>query len=174
LVEIRGSASKLTRHLAAASLDRLSEAAHPARMTKLPPARADTTEAFLADAGPRLAELCTACGACFEACPMVDHLGLRGSDPQAVTTGLRLLATGEAGPSETVKWVAACAKSGRCVSACPERAAGLDAMLLVRVARQRAINDTHQVAIKPDPTYFPRIKIFARLQLSDEELGKWL
>jgi Fe-S oxidoreductase len=143
-------------------------------MTKLPPARADTTEAFLAEAGPRLADLCTACGACFEACPMVDHLGLRGSDPEAATAGLRLLATGAAAPAETVKWTAACAKSGLCVSACPEKAAGLNAMLLVRIARQRAINDTKQVSIKPDPALFPRVKIFARLQLTDEELGKWL
>lgn len=143
-------------------------------MRKLAPARADTTEAFLAEAGPRLAELCTACGACFQACPMVDHLGLRAADPKTVTAGLRQLATGEAAPAETVKWAAACAKSGLCVSACPEKAAGLDAMLLVRISRQRAINDSKQVSIKPDPALFPRVKIFARLQLSDEELGKWL
>jgi Fe-S oxidoreductase len=142
-------------------------------MTELQPARADTTEEFLAEAGPELASLCTACGACFEACPMVDHLGLRGADPKAATHGLRLLATGEAGPQETLSWVGACTKSGLCVSACPERAAGLDAMLLVRIAKQHALNDTRQLPAKQDPTYFPRIKTFARLQLSDEELAKW-
>jgi Fe-S oxidoreductase len=143
-------------------------------MTKLPAARAETTEAFLAQAGPELAALCTACGACFSACPMVDHLGLRGSDPKSATDGLRGLARGEAGHADTVAWVGACTKSGRCVAACPERAAGLDAMLLVRIARQRALNDTHQLPAKQDPTYFPRIKIYARLQLSDEEQAKWL
>jgi hypothetical protein len=51
---------------------------------------------------------------------------------------------------------------------------GLDAMLLVRIAKQRAINETRQLPAKPDPSYFPRIKTFARLQLSDEELEKWL
>jgi ferredoxin len=112
-------------------------------MTKLPPAHASSTEAFLADA-------------------------------QLATAGLRQLATGEAGPSDTVAWVGACAKSGLCVSACPERAAGLNAMLLVRIAKQRALNDTRQLPAKQDPTFFPRIKIFARLQLSDEELAKWL
>jgi hypothetical protein len=70
--------------------------------------------------------------------------------------------------------VAACAKSGLCVSACPERSSGLDAMLLVRIAKQHALNETHQLAAKHDPTYFPRIKTFARLQLTDEELAKWL
>jgi Fe-S oxidoreductase len=143
-------------------------------MTNLPAARAASTEAFLAEAGPRLAALCTACGACFKACPMVEHISLGDRNPAIATDGLRRLAQGAAGPAETVAWVAACSKSGRCVAACPERARGLDAMLLVRIARQRAINDTRQIPAKQDPTLFPRVKTFARLQLRDEELAEWL
>jgi len=143
-------------------------------MTRLPPARAETTEAFLLQSGPELAALCTACGACFNACPMVDYVSLRGANPKAVTAGLRQLARGEMAADETVAWVGACTKSGQCVDACPQQAAGLDAMLLVRIAKQRAINDTRQLPAKQDPSYFPRIKTFARLQLSDEELDKWL
>jgi Fe-S oxidoreductase len=143
-------------------------------MSKLLPARSDTSEAFLAEVGLELAGLCTACGACFDACPMVDQIGLRGSDSRAVPDGLRRLAKGETASAETVAWAAACAKSGLCVTACPERSSGLDAMLFVRIAKQHALNDTHQLSVKPDPTYFPRIKTFARLQLTDEELAKWL
>jgi Fe-S oxidoreductase len=143
-------------------------------MTKLQPARAATTQAFLAQAAPELAALCTACGACFDACPMPDHIGLRASDAKSVTDGLRRLARGEAAPADTIAWVKACAKSGLCVEACPQKQAGLDAMLLVRIAKQRALNDTGQMAAKHDPTLFPRVKIFARLQLSDEELDRWL
>ena len=155
-------------------LDLTAEAAHPLFMTKLKPARAQTTEAFMAQAGPELAALCTACGACFEACPMVDHIGLRTADAKAATGGLRSLAKGEAAPADTIAWVKACTKSGLCVAACPEKDAGLDAMLLVRVAKQRALNETQQISAKQDPTLFPRVKIFARLQLSDEELAKWM
>jgi Fe-S oxidoreductase len=143
-------------------------------MSKLQPARSETSEAFLAQVGLELAALCTACGACFDACPMVDQIGLRGSDSRAATDGLRQLAKGETGSAETVAWVGACAKSGLCVTACPERSLGLDAMLLVRIAKQHALNDTHQLSVKHDPTYFPRIKTFARLQLTDQELAKWL
>lgn len=143
-------------------------------MTNLQPPRAETTEAFLAEAGPTLAALCTACGACFSACPMVDHVGLGGADRMAVTDGLRRLAKGETAPAETIAWVGACTKSGLCVSACPQKDNGLDAMLLVRVAKQHAINQTHQLKPKQDQTLFPRVKIFARLQLSDEELAKWM
>jgi len=143
-------------------------------MSKLQAGRSDTSEAFLAEVALKLAELCTACGACFNACPIIDHIGLRGSDPRSTTDGLRRLARGETGSAETVAWVGACAKSGLCVAACPESSSGLDAMLLVRIAKQRALNETHQLSVRHDPTYFPRIKTFARLQLTDEELEKWL
>src|SRR5271166_317862 len=82
-------------------------------MSKLQAARSDTSEAFLAEIGPELAALCTACGACFNACPMVDRVELRGSDPRSTTDGLRRLAKGEMGSPETIKWVGACAKSHR-------------------------------------------------------------
>jgi Fe-S oxidoreductase len=143
-------------------------------MTSLPPARAATTEAYLAEAGPRLADLCTACGACFDACPMVDYVGLRDADAPAVTMDIRRLARGEPAGEQTIAWVGACTKSGRCRSVCPQQSAGLDAMLLIRIAKQRALNVTRQLKAKADPTAFPRVKIFARLQLTDEELAKWL
>ena len=143
-------------------------------MTELPKPRAETTEQFLAQSGPELAALCTACGAYFDVCPMVDHVDLRGADPRAVTEGLRSLAKGENAAEQTVSWVGACTRSGLCVSACPQREAGLDAMLLIRIAKQHAINETHQLASKYDQGLFPRVKVFARLQLSDEELENWL
>ena len=142
--------------------------------TKLPAPKGPTTEAFLGEAGPVLADLCTACGACFAACPMADHIGLRGADPHSTTDGLRKLARGEAAPAETVSWVGACAKSGLCVAVCPQQSAGLNAMLLVRIAKQHAINETRQISVKPDPTLFPRVKTYAQLQLTDEELDAWL
>lgn len=106
---------------------------------------------------------------------MVSHVpSLAGADPTRVTDGLRRLARGQAGPVETIAWSGACARSGVCVSACPERERGLDAMLLIRIAKQRAINDTGQLEAKRDVHAFPRVKTFARLQLTDEELERWL
>ena len=122
-----------------------------------------------------MADLCTACGACFRACPIADHLGLAGADAGAITTDLRRLARGEpASISETLQWVGACAKSGLCIPACPEHDKGLDARLLVRIARQHALNVTQQITSKHDATAFPRVKVFARLQLTDEEQKRWL
>ncbi len=47
-------------------------------------------------------------------------------------------------------------------------------MLLVRMARQQAINVTGQLQPKGDMAAFPRVKVFARLQLTAEEQKKWL
>ncbi|MGD9806867.1 MAG: 4Fe-4S dicluster domain-containing protein [Hyphomicrobiaceae bacterium] len=143
-------------------------------MSSLPAPSAPSTEAYLEAAGPQLADKCTACGACFDACPMVDYIDLRNADAREVTADLRRLARGEPGGTEVVAWVGACTKSGRCRSACPEQSVGLDAMLLIRVAKQRALNVTHQLKGKRDQSTFPRVKTFARLQLTDEELAKWL
>ena len=143
-------------------------------MSTLQPARAPSVEAFLAEAGPRLADLCTACGACFRACAMADYAGLGAADAGVVTAGLRDLARGKPASADTVAWVQSCGKSGTCVAACPEQASGLNAMLLVRIARQQAINVTRQMPPKSDANAFPRVKVFARLQLTDEELAKWL
>lgn len=148
---------------------------HLVDMTDLQQARAESSAAYLDAAGRRLADLCTTCGACFVACPMTARLpALAGADARAVTEGLRSLARGEDGPQTTIEWAAACARSGLCVAACPEQGRGLDAMLLVRIAKQQAINVTRQLAAKHDPTAFPRVKVFARLQLTDEELEQWL
>ena len=106
---------------------------------------------------------------------MIAHLpALDGANAAAVTNGLRRLARGEKGPDEAVAWAGACARSGLCVSACPERDKGLDAMLLIRIAKQNALNQTGQLVAKHDPQAFPRVKTFARLQLTDEELNRWL
>ncbi|MGE0768709.1 MAG: 4Fe-4S dicluster domain-containing protein [Hyphomicrobiaceae bacterium] len=143
-------------------------------MSTLPAANSTSTESYLETAGLRLADQCTACGACFDACPMVDYVDLRQADAREITSDLRRLARGERAESQAVTWIGACTKSGLCRSSCPERPAGLDAMLLIRIARQRAINDTRQLEAKHAPTAFPRVKTFARLQLTDEELAKWL
>jgi Fe-S oxidoreductase len=141
---------------------------------KLPNASATSSQDYLASAAGDLAALCTACGRCFDACPLVDTIGLRSADGKAVTNGLALLARGEAAPEATVAWVGACGKSGLCIAACPERDKGLNAMMLVRIARQQAIVTSKQLPAKHDPAAFPRVKTFARLQLTDEEQKKWL
>jgi len=122
----------------------------------------------------RLAETCTACGACYRACPTAPHIpGLAGADPAAVMAGIRDLLRDGAGTPEAVAFAGACCKSGICTQACPEK---LDAAFLMRLAnlRVRGALGTPRVPTKDDPGWSARVKAFARLTMTEEEQTKWL
>jgi len=122
----------------------------------------------------RLAAACTACGACYQACPTAPHIpALAGADPAAVMAGIRdLLRDGEGTPL-AVAFAGACCKSGICTQACPEK---LDAAFLMRLAnlRVRGALGTARVPTKDDPGWSARVKAFARLTMTEEEQAKWL
>jgi succinate dehydrogenase/fumarate reductase-like Fe-S protein len=123
----------------------------------------------------RLAEACTACGACYQACPTAPHIpALAGADPAAVMAGIRdLLRDGEGTP-QSVAFAAACCRSAQCTQACPEQ---LDAAFLMRLANFRvrgALGDAPRVPTKDDPGWSARVKAFARLTMTEEEQTKWL
>src|SRR5579884_813084 len=83
----------------------------------------------------QLAEACTACGACFRACPMVARTpALTGAEGSAVMAGMRDLLRDGPGTPEAVAFAGACVRSGVCTNACPE---GIDAALLMRLASLR-------------------------------------
>ena len=67
-----------------------------------------------------IAEACTTCGKCFEACPMTAYADFEGADPERVTKGVVDIIKGEAQTPEAVRWAMTCEKSGVCIDACPE------------------------------------------------------
>jgi Fe-S oxidoreductase len=139
---------------------------------------ADRETAFLAhvrDSSLRLAEACTACGACYRACPMVPRTPtLEQATPEAVMAGIRDILRGETGTPEAIAFAGACVRSGTCTRACPER---LDAAFLMRLASLRVrgtLGDPPRVATSHDPRWSARVKAFARLTMSEEEQAAWL
>ena len=131
----------------------------------------------VAEEGARLAEACTACGACVTTCPMTPFApGVEAAEPGGVAAGMRavLLGQGEVAP-EAVAWIAACTRSARCNAACPER---LDVALMLRFATMRARGavaaEAALYATKPDPAWSSRVKAFARVTLTEEEQARWL
>ncbi len=126
--------------------------------------------------GRRLAEACTACGACVTACPMTPYAkGVDAADPALVAGGMRavLLAAENVAP-EAVAWIAACTRSAQCNAACPET---LDVALMLRFASMRArgaVGEAPRYATKPDPAWSSRVKAFARVTLTEEEQSTWL
>jgi Fe-S oxidoreductase len=126
--------------------------------------------------GRRLAEACTACGACVTACPMTPYApGVDAADPALVAGGMRavLLGGAEVAP-EAVAWISACTRSAQCNPACPEQ---LDVALMLRFASMRArgaLGEAPRFTTKPDPAWSSRVKAFARVTLTEEEQAGWL
>lgn len=123
----------------------------------------------------RLAAACTACGACYRACPMVGRTpALRAAAPEPVMAGIRDLLRDGAGTTEAVAFAGACTRSGVCTAACPEH---LDAAFLMRLASLRVrgvLGEAPRVATPHDPRWSARVKAFARLTMTEEEQAEWL
>ncbi|MDO9707346.1 4Fe-4S dicluster domain-containing protein [Paracraurococcus lichenis] len=123
----------------------------------------------------RLAALCTACGACVQACPMTPYAeGVVEAGPPAVAFGMRDVLRDGAGTPAALAWIGACTRSGQCTPACPE---GLDAAFMLRLAQWRAkgaLGEPPRIPVKEDTQFSPKVKGFARLTLNEEEQREWL
>ena len=123
----------------------------------------------------RLAALCTACGGCVRACPMVPYApGVGNEEPGAVAAGMRDVLLDGPGTAAALAWIGACTRSGVCTPACPEQ---LDVAFMMRLAVWRAkgaLGGPARIAASEDPQYMSRLKAFARLTMTDEECAEWL
>jgi heterodisulfide reductase subunit D len=117
---------------------------------------------------------CTACGKCFEACPMPGYSkSLAAQAGPGIVEGVLQLLRGARGSDAALEWINLCTYSARCVPACPE---GVNPMLMLRVARMKAIGalgDAPQLERPRDKAFFRRVHAFSALQLDDEEIESW-
>jgi Fe-S oxidoreductase len=121
----------------------------------------------------RILGACTQCGKCYEVCPMARYSSAPAADGKEVVPGVLAVLRGEAGSEEALGWIAICTRSGSCVPACPEN---VDPRMMMRLARMTALGGRglpRQIDPKEDPDYFNRVRAFAALQLTDEELKEW-
>lgn len=134
------------------------------------------TAAHLRAECERVASLCTACGACVQACPMLSYAPLaRAAAPADTVRGVLDLLRG--GPSEpaALEWVAACTRSALCSEACPEEA--IDPAFMMRLAKMRAwgaLGEAPRIPVKEDTQTSAKVKAFARLTLTEQEQAEWL
>lgn len=106
---------------------------------------------------------------------MPQYIEETGKATAAETTSgvLRLLREGTA-DARALAWVAACMRTGACVPACPEN---VNPKMMLRVAKIIALGGLgggKLIERKEDRDYFERIRAFAQLQLSDEEIRQWM
>lgn len=123
----------------------------------------------------RILAACTRCGKCFEACPMTPYSpALAGAEPKAVVTGILTLLREEGSAPEAIGWASVCVRSGSCVPACPEN---VNPKMMVRIARMTAtggLGGEKRIPGRHDRDYFDRVRAFAKLQLTEEELKNWM
>ena len=121
----------------------------------------------------RILGACTQCGKCNEVCPMAQYSKAPSKDPKATVGGVLAVLRGEKGTPEALGWIGVCTRSGVCVPACPEN---VDPKMMMRLARMTALGgrgQPKQIEVKEDRDYFDRVRAFAKLQLTDEELKDW-
>ena len=119
----------------------------------------------------RMLAACSRCGACFDACPMLpwakDVAGAQGPD---VVAGVLDVLTGGQGSAAARGWIAACTRSGSCNVVCPN---AVNPMLMLRLAKWRA-NETSALPRRDASETMSRVKVFARLTMTEEEQATWL
>jgi Fe-S oxidoreductase len=128
---------------------------------------------FQASEVQRILGACTQCGKCFEVCPMAQYSKSPATDGKTVVPGVLAVLRGEQGSPEALGWIAVCTRSGVCVPACPEN---VDPKMMMRLARMTALGGRglpKQIETKEDRDYFDRVRAFAKLQLTDDELKEW-
>jgi Fe-S oxidoreductase len=121
----------------------------------------------------RILGACTQCGKCYEVCPMAHYSKAPATDGKAVVPGVLAVLRGEQGSPEALGWIAVCTRSGVCVPACPEN---VDPKMMMRLARMTALGgrgQPAQLSVPQDRDYYDRVRAFAKLQLTDDELKEW-
>ena len=104
---------------------------------------------------------------------MAQYSKAPAADGKTVVPGVLAVLRGEAGSPEALGWIAVCTRSGVCIPACPEN---VDPRMMMRLARMTALGGRGlqaQIPPKEDRDYFDRIRAFAKLELTDEELKDW-
>jgi L-lactate utilization protein LutB len=117
---------------------------------------------------------CTACGRCYEVCPMPGYSErLAGAQPGEVLGEVLGVLRREQGRSLGLEFIRVCTQSACCIPACPE---GINPMLMLRAGRMVALGslgDPKQMEGREEPQFFRKIDTYAALQLDDAELADW-
>ena len=129
----------------------------------------------LASRARDIVDACTACGACFEACPMTKPAGLDGEVAADTTAAVkRLIETGD-GATAAKRWASICSGSGFCIPACPEGINPRFMLTLARVAMARTKPETEQrnLGAANFRKMSKSVRVLSRMQLAPETLDKF-
>lgn len=132
--------------------------------------REQYVEAVTARIKTEILDVCTTCGKCAEACPMIAPAGLAEADPKTLVAGVLQVLEGERGSDEAARWLEACSSSGVCVSACSY---GVDPMFMMEMGRvsmlqQRGVKQVQADATRSFQKMAKSVRYLSRLFLKPE------
>lgn len=149
---------------------KLNRHSAPIAMSEKPSGLREYVEGIIDDALAR----CTACGRCYEVCPMPAYSSaFEGAAPAEVSGQVLDVLRRVPGRSLGLEFIRVCTQSAACVDACPE---GINPMLMLRAGRMvalGALGDPPQMQSREEPKFFRKIDTYAALQLDDGELAAW-
>jgi heterodisulfide reductase subunit D len=118
---------------------------------------------------------CTACGRCFEVCPMPAPAGLAGRDAARVTGGVLDILRGGAGSADAERWAQVCSGSGSCIPACPESVNPRFMLALTRVAIQKrtSADEQHDKGSANFAKMGRGVRVLSRMQLPADVLQRF-
>ena len=132
--------------------------------------REQYVEAVTARIKTEILDVCTTCGKCAEACPMIAPAGLEEVDPKTLVAGVLQGLGGGSGSAEAARWLEACSSSGVCVPACTY---GVDPMFMMEMGRvsmlqQRGVKQVQSDATRSFQRMAKSVRYLSRLFLKPE------
>ncbi len=100
-----------------------------------------TFESALAGRVAEMADACTQCGKCFEACPITEAAGVADAEPRAVLAGVVDILRHGDGNEAARKWASSCLLSGECIKACDY---GVNPRFMLAMARTSMARAEHE------------------------------
>ena len=135
----------------------------------------DTFAEGLQARAQQVLDSCTACGRCFEVCPMTAPAGLADRDATRVTGGvLDIIRGGDVSP-DSQRWAQVCSGSGSCIPACPEGVNPRFMLALARVAIQRraSADEQHSKGSAAFAKMGRGVRVLSRMQLPADVLRRF-
>lgn len=120
-------------------------------------------------------DACTACGKCFEVCPMTAPAGLGDHAGGEVTAAVRALIAGEMGSAAAERWASVCSGSGFCIPACPEGVNPRFMLTLARlaIAKRKSAEESRNTGAAAFRKMSKSVRVLSRMQLAPDVLARF-